>query len=87
MMDRTADLMNCSHDELVELKDIRIDTSKPVPERMAAFLNQIHNPYLFKVDGLIVRAVYPPDAKCRFSDAVSSLMACNHPVHHRHHFP
>ena len=79
MIDRTkleqhADLMNCDHDELVDLKDIRIDTSQPVPERMAAFLSQVRNPYLFKVDGLIVKAVYLPDAKCRFSEAISALL-------------
>ncbi len=74
-LEQNADLMHCDHEELVDLEDIRIDSTRPVPERMAAFLSQIRNPYLFKVDGLIVKAVYLPDAGYRFSDAVSALLS------------
>lgn len=72
---RQADLLSCNSEDLVDLCDVRIDTSLPLPERMSGFLAQVGNPYLFKVDGLIVRAVYLPDAKRRFCDAVSALLA------------
>ena len=72
---RSADLMTCNPDKLVDLCDVHIDTSLPLPERMNDFLRQVRNPYLFKVDGLIIKAVYLPDAGRSFSDAVSALLA------------
>ena len=74
-MDPTqADLKSCEPNDLVDLCDIQIDASLPLRERMAHYRQQIRDPYLFKVDGLIIRAVYPPDAKSRLSDAIAALL-------------
>ena len=67
---RSADLMTCDPDNLVDLCDIRIDTTCPVRERMAAFVRQVGNPYLFKVDGLIIKAVFAPNTDRRLTDAL-----------------
>lgn len=72
---RNADLMTCNSDKLVDLGDVHIDTSLSRPERMNDFLRQVRNPYLFKVDNLIIKAVYLPDAHRTFIDAVSALLA------------
>lgn len=72
---RSADLRTCSPDALADLRDVRIDTALPLPERMSAFVRQVGNPYLFRVDGLILKAVYPPDAGCKLCDAVASLLS------------
>lgn len=72
---RSTDLLSCDPDTLVDLRDVRIDGSLPLRERANGFLHQVRNPYLFKVDGLIVKAVYPSDAKMRLCDAVSALLA------------
>ena len=74
-MDPTqADLKYCNPNDLVDLCDIQIDVSLPLRERMARYRQQIRDPYHFKVDGLIIRAVYPPEAKSRLSDAIASLL-------------
>lgn len=67
---RSADILTCDPDELVDLQDLRIDTSLPIRDRMDTFLQQIHNPYLFRVDGLIVKAVYPANTDRRLTDAL-----------------
>lgn len=67
---RSADLMESDPDGLVDLKDVRIDTSRPVRERMEDFVRQVDNPYLFKVDGLIIKTVYPSNAVRRLADCL-----------------
>ena len=52
---KRSDLMACEPGELVELKDVCIDTSLPVRQRMEGFLEQVRNPYLFKVDDITVK--------------------------------
>lgn len=71
---RHADLMTCDPGKLVDLRDVRIDTSLPVRERMQGFVQQVGNPYLFKVDGLIVKATYLPQANRSLSDALPGLL-------------
>lgn len=67
---RKADVQTCDPETLVDLRDIRIDVTRPRSERLDAFLRQIHNPYLFKVEGLVVKAVYEPQACRPLADAL-----------------
>ena len=67
---RSADLMEIDPDGMVDLCDVRIDTSRPVRERMESFIRQVGNPYLFKVDGLIIKTVYPSNAVRRLADCL-----------------
>lgn len=69
---RNADIMACDPKELVDLGDVRIDTSLPVQERMDSFLQQVRNPYLFKVDGVVVKVNY--GSKKNFTSALSTLL-------------
>ena len=41
--------------QLVDLKKVEIDRTLPVPERIEKFVRQIRNPYLFKVDNVVVK--------------------------------
>ena len=45
-------------DSLVDIRDIKIDRSLPVEERMKSYVEQIKNPYMFKVGKTIVRVSY-----------------------------
>lgn len=45
-------------DSLVDIRDVKIDRSKPVEERMKSYVEQIKNPYLFKVGNTVVRVSY-----------------------------
>ena len=71
---RAADLMTCDPGVLADLRDVQIDTARPVRERMVSYLRQVGNPYLFKVDGLVVKASYLPQANRRLSDALPGLL-------------
>ena len=71
---RKADIMACDPDRLVDLREVHIDTALPVPKRMERFVQQVGNPYLFKVDGLIVRAVFSPGSGRSLMDALTALM-------------
>ena len=71
---RAADLMTCDPGVLADLRDVQIDTSLPVRERMVSYLGQVGNPYLFKVDGIVVKATYLPQANRRLSDALPGLL-------------
>ena len=46
-------------ESLVDIRDVKIDRSKPVEERMKSYVEQIKNPYLFKVGNTIVRVSTP----------------------------
>ena len=71
---RNSDIMACDANMLVDLREVHIDTALPVPRRMVGFIQQVGNPYLFKVDGLVVKASYLPQANRRLSDALPSLL-------------
>ena len=71
---RAADLMTCDPGGLADLRDVQIDTSLPVRERMVSYLGQVGNPYLFKVEGLIIRAVFSPGSERSLIDALTALM-------------
>lgn len=72
---RTADLMTCDPGVLADLRDVQIDTARPVRERMMSYLQQVGNPYLFKVDELIVRVVFSPGSGRSLNDALTALMS------------
>ena len=71
---RNTDIMACDPDRLVDLREVHIDTALPVARRMVGFIQQVGNPYLFKVDGLVVKASYLPQATRRLSDALPGLL-------------
>lgn len=45
-------------DTLVDIRDVKVDRSKPMEERLKSYVEQIKNPYLFKVGDTIVRVSY-----------------------------
>lgn len=71
---RNTDIMTCDPDMLVDLREIHIDTALPVHKRMERFVQQAGNPYLFKVDSLIVKTTFLPSASRRFCDALPDLL-------------
>lgn len=55
---RNMDIEACDTDQLVDLRSVSIDRSLPVPERMISFVEQVKNPYLFKVDDVAVKVEF-----------------------------
>ena len=42
---------------------------------MNTFLKQVGNPYLFKVDGMVVKATYLPQSNRRLCDTLPGLLS------------
>ena len=43
---------------LVDIRDVKIDTSLPVPERIKSYIEQVKNPYYFRVGDVAVHVSY-----------------------------
>lgn len=61
-------------ESLVDIRDVKIDRSKPVEERMKSYVEQIKNPYLFKVGNIIVRVSYA-NTQATINDNFVNLLA------------
>ena len=70
---RGADILTCRPEELADLKQIRFSPSLPISQRMAQYLAQVHNPYLVRVDKLMVKVSF--GAQRDLTGILASLMA------------
>lgn len=61
-------------DSLVDIRDVKIDRSQPVDERMKSYVEQIKNPYLFKVGNTVVRVSYA-NTQATINDNFVNLLA------------
>ena len=65
---RNIKLENVTLDDVDEISSIKIDRRKPSEERILDFLTKVKNPYIFKVNGKLVRI--------RFSDIDETAEDC-----------
>lgn len=47
-----------SQEQLVDIRDVKIDRSLPSEERIKSFIEQIKNPYQFKVGNTVVKVSF-----------------------------
>ena len=68
--------MKCStaDEQLVDIRDVKIDRTQPVEERMKSYVEQIKNPYLFKVGNTVVRVSYA-NTQVTINDNFVNLLA------------
>lgn len=52
--------MKCSTDDeqLVDIRDVKIDRTLPTEERIRSFVEQIRDPYKFKVGDVVVKVSF-----------------------------
>lgn len=65
-----------SIDELVDIRDVKLDSSLGQAERIQSFLQQIKNPYCFRVGDVVVNVAYTeggPTLNDCFADMLSLL--------------
>ncbi len=55
---KDIDIRTVDKNQLVDLNSVVIDESRPVQERMVSFIQQIGNPYCFRVGDVAVKVVY-----------------------------
>lgn len=58
---KSLDIGDVKLDELVDIRTVKIDTTRPVLERILSFMVQIRNPYLFKVGNTPVKVEFNDD--------------------------
>ena len=68
---KTAAIADYSKDSLVDLRDVKIDSGKSVPEKMNDYFEQIKNPYLFKVGDMRVKLSFGGERS--FTDALGAV--------------
>ena len=61
-------------DSLVDIRDVKIDRSMSVEDRMNSYLEQIKNPYMFKVGNTVVRVSYA-NTQATINDNFVNLLA------------
>jgi hypothetical protein len=70
---KTAAIADYSKDSLVDLRDVKIDSGKSVPEKMNEYFEQIKNPYLFKVGDMRVKLTF--DGERSFNEALGAVIS------------
>lgn len=60
--------------ELVDIRDVVIDKSLPLEDRVKSYVEQIKNPYCFKVGDVVVRVSYAGKDKT-LTDSFTSMIA------------
>lgn len=61
-------------DSLVDIRDVEIDCSMSVEDRMKSYVEQIKNPYMFKVGNTVVRVSYA-NTQATINDNFVNLLA------------
>lgn len=59
---------------LVDIRSVKIDPAQPVEERMRSYVEQIKNPYMFKVGNTVVRVSYA-DTQATINDNFLNLLS------------
>ena len=67
---RRKELLDC----LVDIRDVKIDRSMSVEDRMKSYVEQIKNPYMFKVGNTVVRVSYA-NTQATINDNFVNLLA------------
>lgn len=60
---RDADIMQADRDALVDIRDIRIDSGKPVETKIREYMEQVRNPFLVKYGDYIIKLSYSDTEK------------------------
>ena len=66
------DIKTCDKASLVDLESIYIDESKSVIDKIADFINQVNNPFAFKVGDIAVKTNF--GGKVSFDKAIVNLL-------------
>lgn len=61
-------------DSLVDIRSVKIDPAQPVEERVRSYVEQIRNPYMFKVGSTVVRVSYA-DTQATINDNFVNLLS------------
>lgn len=55
---KNVDIRTVDKSTLTDIRDIKINTTKPVQERIKSYIEQVKNPYCLIVDGMVVKMTF-----------------------------
>lgn len=69
-----VDIRSVNIDDVEDISNIKIDSKKSRVERILDFLDTCKNPYLFKVNGVIVQIVFSDNSNVNASECISRAL-------------
>lgn len=73
---REQELKNTVSSDLVDIRDITVDRNLPIEDRIKSYVQQVKNPYDFRVGDVKVHVSYSDGSKTlndSFTDMIRSL--------------
>lgn len=70
---RNADILTCNADELVDLRNVASNRKAPLKRRTDDYIEQVGNPYLFKVGDTVVKIEFGGEKD--FSEIFKNVIA------------
>ena len=55
---KAVDIRTIDKADLVDIRDVRINTGRPISERIEDYIRQVKNPYCFKVGDVAVKVSF-----------------------------
>lgn len=71
---KRVNIKEVNPDELVDISEIEIDTKQSVQKRVKEYVEQVHNPYLVRVDEYVVKIGYS-DCKETLNDRMKQYIS------------
>lgn len=60
---------------LVDIRDVKIDRTLPMEDRVTSYVEQVKNPYMFKVGNTVVRVSYANTSRTMNDNFVNMIAA------------
>lgn len=71
---RNVNLDDVKLEDVDEISSIKIDRRKPSEERILDFLTKVKNPYIFKVNGKLVRIRFSENTELTVEDCLTIVL-------------
>lgn len=71
---RNMSLVEVSLEDVDEISSIKIDRRKPSNERILDFLTKVKNPYIFKVNGKLVKMRFSDNTDLAADDCLTRIL-------------
>ncbi len=69
-----VDIRTVRPEDATDVASVKIDTSLPVQERVKSYLQQVKNPYLLNVDGVVVKLSFAEGSGRTLMDCLNTLL-------------
>ena len=71
---KETDVKDLDKSELVDIRDVKIDSKKPYLIRIISYINQVRNPYCYRIGDVVVRVSYAGKDKT-FTDSFTEMIS------------